>query len=147
MKGAGNEKKSKKLLPVTLVLFFFFSSSTFALNFVYPAKVERIIDGNTIVADLYPDLNVTLDDQYIRFYGIDAWETRGEEREKGLKAKKYLEGRLSKGQIGIEIRPEWGQNGKGKYGPWLGIVYVNGININTELVKKGHAQEYEEGET
>jgi len=54
----------------------------------------------------------------VRFYGIDAWEIRGEEREKGLEATEYLEERLSMGQIEIEIRLEWGENktGKGKYG-------------------------------
>lgn len=44
----------------------------------------------------------------------------------------------------MEIRPEWGQNGKGKYGRWLGIVYIDGVNINAELVEKGHAEEYQE---
>ncbi|HEC65642.1 MAG TPA: thermonuclease family protein [bacterium] len=136
--------KKKYFFGMLVLVLLLVSRLAFALDFVYLAKLERIIDGDTIVADLYLGLNVILDGQYIRLYGIDAWETRGEEREKGLKAKEYLEGRLSKGQIEIEIRPEWGQNGKGKYGRWLGIVYVNEININTELVEKGHAQEYEE---
>ncbi|GAF89324.1 unnamed protein product [marine sediment metagenome] len=117
------------------------SRLAFALDFVYVAKSERIIDGDTIVADLYLGLNLILDDQYIRFYGIDAWETRGEEREEGLKVKEYLEKRLSKGQIEIEIRPEWGQNGKGKYGRWLSLFYVDGVNINIELIENGHAEE------
>lgn len=108
--------KTKKLLITTLVLLLILSPSLFALDFLYPAKVERVIDGDTIVVDLYLGLGVLLDDQYIRFYGIDTWETRGEEREKGLEAKKYLAQRLEEGKIEIEIRPEWGQNGKGKYG-------------------------------
>ena len=54
---------------------------------------------------------------------------------------------MSKGKkIEIEIRPEWGQTGKGKYGRWLGVVYVDGININAELMEKGHAVKYEEGD-
>lgn len=138
--------KKKKILIIALTFLLLFSTSGFALDFVYLAKLERIIDGDTIVADLYLGLNVILDDQYIRFYGIDAWETRGEEREKGLEAKEYLKERLSKGKIEIEIRPEWGQNGKGKYSRWLGVVYIDGVNINAELVEKGHAEEYEEGE-
>ena len=139
--------RSKKSLILTLTFLLLFSASGLALDFLYAAKVERIIDGDTIVVDLYLGLGVILDDQYIRFYGIDAWEIRGEEREKGLEVKEYLEERLSKGQIEIEIRPEWGQNGKGKYGRWLGVVYVDGVNINAELIEKGHAEEYEEGET
>ena len=136
--------RNKKIVIITLAFLLLFSVSGFALDYLYPAKVERVIDGDTIVVDLYLGLGAVLDDQHIRFYGIDAWETRGEKREKGLKAKEYLEERLSKGQIEIEIRPEWDQNGRGKYGRWLGIVYVDGVNINAELVEKRHAEEYEE---
>lgn len=136
--------RNKKLLIIALTFLLLFSVPGFTLDYLYPAKVERVIDGDTIVVDLCLGLGVILDDQYIRFYGIDAWETRGQEREKGLKAKEYLEERLSKGKIEIEIRPEWGQNGKEKYGRWLGVIYINGVNINTELVEKGHAEKYEE---
>ena len=137
--------KKKYFFGMLVLVLLLVSRLAFALDFDYVAKLKRIIDGDTRVADLYLGLNVILDDQYIRFYGIDAWETRGEEREKGLKAKEYLEERLSKGQIKIEIRSEWGQNGKGKYGRWLGVVYIDGVNINVELVEKGHAEKYEEG--
>ncbi len=134
--------RSKKALILALTFLLLFSVSGLALDFLYPVKMERVIDGDTIVVDLHLGLNVVLDDQYIRLYGIDAWETRGEEREKGLKAKQYLEERLSNGKVEIEIRPEWGQSGKGKYGRWLGVVYIDGVNINAELVERGHAEEY-----
>ena len=129
------------LLAVSLCLV---PSLAFALDFLYPAEIERVIDGDTVVADLSLGLGVVLDDQYIRLYGIDAWETRGEEREKGLLAREYLERRLQEGKVEIEIRPEWGRNGRGKYGRWLGIVYTNGVNINAELIEKEHAEEYQE---
>ena len=113
-----------------------------------PAKVERVVDGDTIVVDLQLGLGVVLEHQWIRLYDINAWETRGETKEKGLEAAKYLEERLSKGEnIEIEIRPEWEKGGKGKYGRWLGIVYVDGVNVNVELIEKGHAVKYEEGDT
>ena len=82
------------------------SPSIFALDYIYPATMERVIDGDTIVVDLYLGLNVILDDQHIRLYGIDAWEPKGEQKEKGLKAKEYLEERLSKRNMEVEIRPE-----------------------------------------
>ena len=136
--------KYKKLFLFVLAFLFLLSSFAFALDFLYPAKVERVIDGDTIVVDLSLGLGVILDDQHIRLYGIDAWEPKGEQKEKGLEATKYLEERLSKGKVEIEIRPEWGQNGKGKYGRWLGIVYVDGVSINIELLEKGHAENMRE---
>ena len=134
-----------RLLTLIIITLLFLPFLASALDFLYVAEIERVIDGDTIIADLSLGLGVVLVSQYIRLYGIDAWEIRGEEREKGLKVKEYLEERLSKGKIEIEIRPEWGQNGKGKYGRWLGVIYVDGVNVNIELVEKGHAEEHEEG--
>lgn len=67
-----------------------------------------------------------------------------EEKEKGLEVKEYLDERLGKGKVEIEIGPEWGQNGKGKYGRWLGLLYMDGVNINIELIERGYAERYEE---
>lgn len=63
-----------------------------------------------------------------------------------MKAKEYLEERLSKGKEDRN-RDKAGvaQNGKGSFGRWLGIVYVDGVHINAEMMEKGHAEEYEEG--
>ena len=132
----------KKCLFGILVFLLLLSPSIFALDYLYPAEVERVGDGDTIIVSLALGLDVVLKHQWIRFYDINAWEPKGEQKEKGLEAKKYLEERLSKGKVEIEIRPEWGSNGKGKYGRWLGILYVSVININQEFIKEGLALEY-----
>lgn len=133
-----------RLIVLTIITLLLSSPLVFALDFLYPAKIERIIDGDTVVADLLLGLGVILDDQCIRLYGIDAWETRGKEKPKGLLAKEYIKSRLKEGEIEIEIRPEWGRKGKGKYGRWLGVVYVDGESINAELLEKGHARKSDE---
>jgi len=69
---------------------------------------------------------LSCNNQHIRLYGIDAWEMKGEEKPKGLLMKEYLAKRLEEGEVEIETRPEWGKAGKGKYGRWLGVVYVEG---------------------
>lgn len=141
--------RSKKTLILALITFLLLSSVPgFALDYLYPAKVERVVDGDTIIVSLSLGLDVVLEHQWIRLYDIDAWETRGETKEKGLEAAKYLEERLSSGEkIEIEIRPEWSKNktGEDSFGRWIGVVYVDGVNINVELIERGRGEEYEEG--
>lgn len=46
----------KKILIITLMfLLLLFSISGFALDYLYPAKVERIIDGDTVVVEIELD--------------------------------------------------------------------------------------------
>lgn len=131
-----------KVATICLILLLA-ATSALALEFLYPARIEKVLDGGTVVADLYLGLGVALNDQVIRLYGIDAWELEGEERTKGLLAKRYLEDRFKKAKgIAIEIRVDWGNRGKGKYGRWLGRIYVDKANINSEMVEKGHARRY-----
>ncbi len=72
--------RNKKILIIDLTFLLLFSIPGFALEYIYLAKVERVVDGDTIVADLYLGLGVILDDQYIRLDGIDAWEIKGKEK-------------------------------------------------------------------
>ena len=132
----------KKPLVLALVFLLLFSSPLIALDNLYKAELERVIDGDTIVVDLDLGLGIRLDDQHVRLYRIDAWEVTGENKEKGLEAKEYLLERLVEGEIIIGISPEWGRDGKDAFGRWLGVVYVDGVNMNDELVEKGHAEEY-----
>ncbi len=110
----------KRCLFSILIFLLLLSPSIFALDYLYPAKVERIVDGDTIIVSLALGLDVVLEHQWIRLYDINVWELKGEQKEKGLKAKEYLEERLKEGNIEIEIRAEWGKEGKGKYGFGLG---------------------------
>ena len=102
-----------RLLTLTMVILLLLPSLAFALDHLYPATIERVIDGDTIEADLYLGLGVILDNQRIRLYGINAWETRGEEKPKGLLAKEYVVRRLEEGKVQIEIRPEWRKEQEG----------------------------------
>ena len=56
-------------------------------------------------------------------------------KEEGLIARDYLIEWLSSGEIELEIRSEGSQNGKGSFGRWLGILCLEGVNINIELVE------------
>ena len=66
--------------------------------FEYSAKVVRIVDGDTLDAEIDIGFDVFVKKR-IRLYGIDTWESRTrdlEEKALGLAAKSYVQGWLDK---------------------------------------------------
>lgn len=112
--------------------------------YTYKAKLVRVIDGDTIDAEIDLGFNVLIR-QRIRLYGIDTPEARTRdlvEKEKGLAAKQRLTEILPK-----EFIVETVLNKRGKYGRILGILHVedtdgNKTNVNDQLVNEGHAVKY-----
>lgn len=111
--------------------------------YTYKAKLVRVIDGDTIDAEIDLGFNVLIR-QRIRLYGIDTPESRTtdlEEKERGLAAKQRLTELLPR-----EFIVETILNKRGKFGRILGILHVEEgdqrVNINETLVKEGHAVEY-----
>jgi len=97
-------------------------------------KCTRVVDGDTIkVANNGNQLT-------IRLVGIDAPETSHKKREPGQpfsqKSTKYLASLVLNKMVEIK------SYGLDRYGRTLGVVYVNGINVNLEMVKAGLAEVY-----
>ncbi len=114
----------------------------------YSAELVRVIDGDTVVAMI--DLGFsTWTKKTIRFYGIDAYESRTrdkEEKVKGLAAKKFVQDILddSAGKFILQ------SHGVGKFGRCLGTLLVDNeadetVNINKALITEGLAVEYHGG--
>ena len=118
-------------------------------------KVLRVVDGDTV--DFEFDLGFkTWRRERCRLYGINAWEKRGKEKEKGIKAMLWLDKRMDEAQIYPYLHMTSASKKsalklkkpkitiqtfkQGKYGRYLVIIWVDGKNINKELVKKGHAE-------
>lgn len=106
----------------------------------YNATVDEVIDGDTIDATFHLGLNTERKER-LRVFGINAWETRGEEREKGLIAKREAKEILPEGK---KIVVHTLGDDKGKYGRYLAIIYVDGEQFNSWVVEQGHGkyQEY-----
>ena len=110
--------------------------------YYYKAKLDRVIDGDTI--DAMIDLGFdTWVHKRIRLFGINCPETRTkdlEEKAKGLRSKDFLK------DLFIETGGSFVLQslGVGKYGRCLGKIYINNININELLLKEGHALPYME---
>jgi endonuclease YncB( thermonuclease family) len=104
----------------------------------YNAKLDRVVDGDTV--DALVDLGFdTWKKVRIRMVGMNAPESRTrdlEEKARGIAAKIRLEELLGEGRFILESQ------GVGKYGRCLGILFVDDININKTLIQEGHATEY-----
>ena len=107
----------------------------------YNAKVERVVDGDTIDATI--DLGFdTWKKVRIRMIGMNAPESRTrdlEEKKLGLAAKARLIELLGDGDFILQ------SHGVGKYGRCLGELFIEDMNINQQLITEGHAVAYHGG--
>ena len=106
----------------------------------YKAKLIKIIDGDTIDAEIDLGFKVSVRKR-IRFLGINAPETRTrdlEEKQAGLEAKSRLEALFdaSKGVFTLK------SHGVGKFGRVLGEIFIDEVNINNLLIEEGLARKY-----
>lgn len=111
----------------------------------YKCKLERVIDGNTIEAEIDLGFNVLVK-QRIRLFGIETPTIQTndpETKEKGQQARTRLIELLPKEFICNTVL-----NKRGKFGRTLGYVYVeqadgSRVCINDVLVEEGTATRYE----
>ena len=116
----------------TAITFFllFFASVSSADQF----KVTSVYDGDTLKAESQ-GYEIT-----VRLVGIDAPETSKKKNEPGQpfsqKAKIHLQKLVLNKTVDIE------GYGLDQYSRVLGVVYVDGKNVNLEMVKEGLAEVY-----
>ena len=118
-------------------------------QYVYRCKVVKIVDGDTQDVDIDLGFNITIR-RRLRLYGINTWEIRGAEREKGLAAKKFVENFVADAK---EIWLQTLMDAEGKYGRILAILWSVDPGefpghkcLNTELLRLEHGREYMIGE-
>jgi endonuclease YncB( thermonuclease family) len=109
-----------------IIFFLLFLFPIACLSQKYAGTILRVIDGDTFI------FQTDEGNLRIRMFGIDAPE---KSQEFGLESKAFLEGYLHKTGI-LE------KKSIDKYGRTLGILFVNGVNINLESVKKGYSWHY-----
>lgn len=119
------------------------SEDLLSFRYRYDAIVERVVDADTI--DVSVDLGFhTSRAERLRLARIDAWETRGEERPRGLEAKSFVE---TVCPVGSSIFIQTIKDKTGKYGRFLAEIWYQSsagewVNLNTQLVELGHATYY-----
>jgi len=118
-------------------------STTFAYEDVKISKVISVYDGDTIRVniDSFPDIigkNIS-----IRLKGIDAPEIKGKcqkEIDLAIMARDYLRNAINKSNQ-IELR----NIKRGKYFRIVGELYIDGINVTKNLIKRKLAYHYSGG--
>ena len=141
----------KKFLPILIVLVVLaayqgdlswlsrqdasWRQATDTLNDILPAKgigitgrVVRVADGDTISV-----LDASNTQHKIRFHGIDTPER---DQPHGPAAYRTLSDMLAGETVGIVVIDT------DEYGRTVGVVYLEDVNVNLELVKAGHAWWY-----
>jgi|TARA_B100001964_G_scaffold229657_1_gene282224 micrococcal nuclease len=110
--------------------------------YTYKAELVRVVDGDTIdcIIDLGFDIKLK---ERVRLKGIDAPETRT----KDLNEKKF--GNAAKERLKQLLLDEFiltteRKGSRGKYGRLIGTLMVNNININEQMVREGHAVQFNE---
>ena len=106
--------------------------------YTYKAKLDRVVDGYTVDANIDLGFDITIHKR-IRLAGIDSPESRTrdlEEKQRGLASKDRLIDLLKDGEFTLESKEV------GKYGRVLGVLLIDDLNINNTLVEEGYAVEY-----
>ena len=106
--------------------------------FTYEAFISKVIDGDTVKADIDLGFSVILKDQSFRLYGINAPEMKGESKPRGEKSKEWLSNLL----LGKKVKIKTHKDKKEKYGRILVEIFLDEVCVNEMLVKEGLAEEY-----
>lgn len=114
------------------------------MRFFYEAKIDRIVDGDTI--DLIVDLGFDVSYKTrVRLAGVDTYEVRTknlEEKELGIAAKAFVEDWLN-AHDKVYVRTL--KDSSGKFGRILGYIYADEEMVhclNDALLSSGHGEVY-----
>ena len=110
-------------------------------NYVYDAKVVRVVDGDSVWLEVDLGFRMSFRDNF-RLLGIDTPELNSSDAEirvSAQAAKAHLETILPVGQ-----KVTISTSKPGKYGRWLADIYVEGISetVNSHMVEAGYAKIY-----
>jgi|TARA_R110001599_G_scaffold71320_5_gene199105 micrococcal nuclease len=104
----------------------------------YRAFVRKVYDGDTVTVDIDLGFDTILKAQKIRLTKINAPEIRGDQREAGLKSRDALRTKI--GNKWIKIKTQ--KDKKGKWGRWLGEIWLEEECVNDWLLNEGLAELY-----
>lgn len=97
--------------------------------------VTKIIDGDTLHADFDLGFGITFREQIIRLARINAPELATPQ---GPPARDALSSMI----LGATVTMKTIKDRKEKFGRYLGEIWLNGVNVNDQMVSQGFAVPY-----
>lgn len=105
----------------------------------YKATIVRVIDGDTVVADIDLGFHTWRRDEHLRVARIDAPEMKGASREEGQRSRAALISRIEGRELTIcTIKDQ-----RGKFGRYLVELWDGDVNLNDWMISEGYAVPYE----
>lgn len=110
--------------------------------YTYKATIMRVIDGDTVVADIDLGFNTVRRNEHLRLIGIDAPENK---TDAGKLATDALRSRIEGKELFIctTKTKRSGKEATGSFGRYLAEIYDGGDNVNRWMVFEGLAVEYD----
>ena len=110
-------------------------------RYTYQATITRVIDGDTVVADIDLGFHTWRRDVYLRLARVNAPEPKGSTRQAGLAAGMWLRDKIEGKEIIIRtVKDKRGQDQLGSFRRYLVELFLDGKNLNDELVRLGLAE-------
>ncbi len=108
----------------------------------YRAVVVRVIDGDTVVADIDLGFNIWLRGEHLRLYGVQAPERGAKGARRAAAAlRASVEGRTI--HICTHKMKRLDREARGSFGRYLVSIYRDGENVNDWLIDEEFAQPFE----
>ena len=110
---------------------------------IYMYKIDKtdisVYDGDTITVTIDLGFNIKKREK-IRFYGINAPELKGVERPDGIISKTFLKSLIDDAIYkNKNIYLKTMKDSQEKYGRYLGVLFIDDLNVNLKLVEEGLA--------
>lgn len=99
----------------------------------------RVVDGDTVMADIDLGFHTWRRNEPLRLFGIDAPEPKGSTRDAGKASTAALEARIE----GKELTICTIKDKTGKFGRYLVRLFLGNEDINQWMIDVGHAVRYD----
>jgi micrococcal nuclease len=108
----------------------------FTLVYTYQAVVARIVDGDTIVADIDLGFFTWRRGEFLRLSRIDAPEPHTETREAGDASTAFLRSIIP---VGTPIVVQTFRDRRDGFRRYIAEIWLGDMNVNDLMVTEGHA--------